>query len=123
MKRSRLRKAISIDHAAKTTPAAIAAFDVLELEGRDVRSLLVLERKMLLEDLLDRSNQKRIFPTTYVVLNGVELFDAADQAELEGIVAKRVGSLYRRGRSPDWLKIKTKHGRAIDEEREKWNER
>ena len=52
----------------------------------------------------------RIFPTTYVGLNGVALFDAADQAELEGIVAKRVDSPYRRGRSRDWLKIKTKHG-------------
>ena len=40
--------------------------------------------------LLDRSSQKRIFPTTYVVLNGVELFK--DGAELEGIVAKRVDS-------------------------------
>jgi ATP-dependent DNA ligase len=78
---------------------------------------------MLLEDVLDRSSQKRIFPTTYVALNGVELFDAADQAELEGIVAKRVDSMYRRGRSRDWLKIKTKHGRAIDEERASWNER
>ena len=50
VRRSRLRKPISIDHAAKTTPAAIAAFDLLEFEGRDVRSLLLLERKMLLED-------------------------------------------------------------------------
>jgi len=48
---------ISIDHAAKTTPAAIAAFALLELEGRDVRSLLLLERKMLLEDMLDRSSE------------------------------------------------------------------
>lgn len=40
VRRSRLRKPISVDHAAKTTPAAIAAFDLLELEGRDVRSLL-----------------------------------------------------------------------------------
>ena len=38
-------------------------------------------------------------------------------------MAKRADSLYRRGRSRDWLKIKTTHGRAIDEERAKWNER
>jgi ATP-dependent DNA ligase len=42
---------------------------------------------------------------------------------LEGIVAKRVDSPYRRGRSGDWVKIKTGAGRAIDEERAKWNER
>ena len=50
VRRSRLRKPITIDHAATATPAAIAAFDLLEFEGRDVRSLLLLERKMLLED-------------------------------------------------------------------------
>jgi ATP-dependent DNA ligase len=71
----------------------------------------------------DRVADERIFPTTYVALTGVELFQVADQAELEGITAKWVDSLYRRGRSRDWLRIKAKHGRAIDEERAKWNER
>jgi len=74
------------------------------------RQTPLLERKTLLEHVLGKSGQKRIFPTTYVGLNAVALFDAADQAELEGIVAKRVDSPYRRGRSRDWLKIKTKHG-------------
>jgi bifunctional non-homologous end joining protein LigD len=120
VRRSRLRKPITID--AKTPPAAIAAFDLLELEGRDVRSLPLFERKTLLEHVLGKSAQKRIFPTTYVGLNGIELFDAADRVELEGIVAKRTDSPYCRGRSRDWLKIKTKHGRAIDDQRAKWNE-
>ena len=78
---------------------------------------------MLREDIFDRSTQKRVFSTTYVVRNGVELFDAADKAEPQGIVAKRVDSLYRRGRSHDWIKIKTAHGRAIDKEGARWNER
>ncbi len=91
--------------------------------SRDVRSLPLLERKTLLEHVLGKCGQKRIFPATYGGLNGVALFDAADQAELEEIVAKRVDSPYRRGRSRDWLKLKTKHGRAIDEEQSSWNDR
>jgi bifunctional non-homologous end joining protein LigD len=54
---------------------------------------------------------------------GIELFNAANEAGLEGIVAKREDSPYRRGRSRDWIKIKTAHGRAIDDERANWNER
>jgi ATP-dependent DNA ligase len=51
------------------------------------------------------------------------VFKAADGEELEGIVAKRADSPYRRGRSYDWIKIKTAHGRAIDDERSGWNAR
>ena len=39
------------------------------------------------------------------------------------MVAKRSDSPYKRGRSFDWIKIKTSVGRRIDEERAKWNEK
>ena len=62
--------------------------------------------------------------------SAVEQWTVAEMHELaRAIVAagdrgeKRGASPYRRGRSRDWLKIKTAHGRAIDEERAKWNER
>jgi bifunctional non-homologous end joining protein LigD len=54
--------------------------------------------------------------------NGVRLYQAAAELGVEGILAKRADSLYRRGRTSDWLKIKTPAGKAIDEERAKWNE-
>jgi hypothetical protein len=47
---------------------------------------------------------------------------AAAKLELEGIVAKRADAPYRRGRSSDWVKIKTPVGLAIDEMRAKWGE-
>ena len=53
--------------------------------------------------------------------DGERLYAAAEPLGLEGIVAKPVRSLYYRGRES--VKIKTSHGRAIDEERRTWNER
>jgi ATP-dependent DNA ligase len=53
----------------------------------------------------------------------VSLFRLAAENGIEGVVAKRADSPYRAGRSFDWIKIKTSVGRAIDEDRAKWNER
>jgi len=47
---------------------------------------------------------------------------SADQLGLEGVIGKRANSTYRAGRTPNWVKVKTAHGRHIDEERAKWNE-
>ena len=93
---------------------------MLELKGKDVRSWPLLDRKALLKKTLARS--KRIRYTDHVD-DGQGLFKAAESMQLEGIVAKRADSPYRRGRTNDWIKIKTGAGRAIDEERAKWNER
>jgi bifunctional non-homologous end joining protein LigD len=73
----------------------------------------------LLNKALARS--KRIRYTDHVD-DGKGLFKAAEDLGLEGIVAKRTDSPYRRGRSGDWIKIKTGAG-GIDEARAKWNER
>jgi ATP-dependent DNA ligase len=118
--RSRLKKRISIEHGARSEPAALFAFDLLELKGKDVRTWPLLDRKALLEKTLKRS--KRIRYTDHVD-DGQGLFKAAESLGLEGIVAKRADSPYRRGRSGDWIKVKTGAGRAIDEERSTWNER
>ena len=60
---------------------------------------------------------------THVGEEGERLFAAAEQLELEGIVAKPAKSPYYRGRESGWLKIKTAAGSAVDEERRKWNEK
>ena len=120
IRRSRLKKRISIEHGSRTAPAVLFAFDVLELKGKDVRSSPLLDRKVLLKKTLARS--KRIRYIDYVD-DRQGLFKAAESMSLEGIVAKRADSPYRRGRSGDWVKIKTGAGRTTDEERAKWNER
>jgi ATP-dependent DNA ligase len=117
--RSRLKRPIAIEHAAQTQPAALFAFDVLELRGRDLRGLPLTERKAILRAGLTKADKIRTVDA--VPEKGVEFFRAAAEIALEGIVAKRADSPYRPGRSPDWLKIKTAAGRVRDEERASWN--
>jgi len=65
---------------------------------------------------------ERIVYTKHVGESGEKLFQAADQLGLEGIIGKKAISPYPRGRAATWVKVKTAHGRHIDEERAKWNE-
>ncbi len=118
--RSRLKRQMSIEHSSRTEPAAFFAFDLLELGDDDVRQRPLTERKAMLARAI--ATAKRIRYTDHID-DGVALFAAANELGLEGIVAKRADSPYRRGRNRDWVKIKTGAGRAIDEERAKWNER
>jgi bifunctional non-homologous end joining protein LigD len=122
-KRSRLKRAMSIEHAARTTPACLYAFDLLDLKGKDVRSRALTARKALLSSLT--ADVQRIRYCDHIDEQGVTLFRLANELELEGVVAKRADAPYPNGgrRSTDWIKIKTAHGRHIDEERAKWNER
>lgn len=120
-RRSRLSRDVSIKHGARTDPACLFVFDILEVAGDDVRDRTLLERKSLLKAQLD--GLKRVRYVEYIEEEGATLFKIADKLELEGIVAKRADAPYPRGRSGDWVKIKTAHGRHADEERAKWNER
>jgi ATP-dependent DNA ligase len=81
-----MRKPISIQAASRKEPAAIFAFDLLELEGQDLRARPLLERKARIKDVL--SGAKRIRYVEHVE-DGLGLVAAAEEAELEGIVAKR----------------------------------
>ena len=95
------------------------AFDLLEVGGRDLRARPLLQRKALLQRTL--ADAKRI---RYVeVEDGLALFAAAEKANLEGIVAKKANAPYRRGRTGDWIKVKTSAGKALVGDRGKWNER
>ena len=119
-RRLALKRPTSVDDAAKRTPAAIFAFDLLELRAKDVRPLPLLKRKALLKEALRGSERVRYLD--HVGESGHRLFQAAEELGLEGIVAKHGGAPYRRGRASGWVKIKTATGRAIDEQRAKWNE-
>ncbi|MDX6436291.1 MAG: bifunctional non-ous end joining protein LigD [Gaiellaceae bacterium] len=88
------------------TPIVYYVFDVLEIEGKPVVDLPLVERRKLLEQLLDRRNKTVRLSETFD--DGEALLAAAKQQQLEGIVAKRVDSRYLPGkRTRDWLKIKT----------------
>ncbi|MGZ4371334.1 MAG: DNA ligase D [Gaiellaceae bacterium] len=88
------------------TPIAYYVFDVLEIEGEPVIDLPLVERRKLLEGLLDRRN--KIVRLSEMFDDGQALLGAAKQQRLEGIMAKRLDSKYLPGRrTRDWLKIKT----------------
>jgi bifunctional non-homologous end joining protein LigD len=88
------------------TPIVYYVFDVLEIEGESVVDLPLVERRKLLEGLLDRRN--KIVRLSEMFDEGEALLDAAKQQQLEGIMAKRLDSKYLPGRrTRDWLKIKT----------------
>ncbi|MDX6407313.1 MAG: bifunctional non-ous end joining protein LigD [Gaiellaceae bacterium] len=88
------------------TPIAYYVFDVLEIEGEPVVDLPLVERRKLLEGLLDRRNKTVRLSESFD--DGQALFEAAKQQRLEGIMAKRLDSRYLPGkRTRDWLKIKT----------------
>ncbi|WOB11199.1 hypothetical protein [Piscinibacter gummiphilus] len=87
-------------------PVVFAAFDVLVLGGRNVMGLGLLERKELLRGLLTPSLPSVLY-VDYVEGAVSALFAWAKIKDLEGVVAKRLGSTYSPGtRSPHWLKLK-----------------
>jgi len=80
-------------------------FDLLALNGDDLRGLSLLERKEKLELLLAKSDNNLIF-SNHVINQGKECFNLAKEKRLEGIIAKKVYSKYSGKRNDDWLKIK-----------------
>lgn len=121
-RRALIKKSINVQHAARIEPAAIFAFDVLMWRGKDVRQLPLLKRKEMVDKALKGSS--RIRAVQYVCENGERLYEAASGLQLEGIIAKLQDAPYRAGRSKDWIKIRTPHGRHVQDERsERWIER
>jgi bifunctional non-homologous end joining protein LigD len=86
------------------------AFDLLYLNGRDLRAAPLLERKKVLRQFIARAAKERraqlIRYSEHRIGRGKELFAEACKAGLEGIIAKRADEPYRSGRSRSWLKIK-----------------
>jgi ATP-dependent DNA ligase len=121
LKRSHRTRRFSIDHGARSDPAWLFAFDMLEMHHADVRKLSLLDRKEMLGDMLAEAGAVRIRYTGHIE-DGLALFKVATQLRLEGVVGKRANAPYTRGRSSDWVKIKTAHGRLVDAGRAKWKE-
>ena len=99
------------------------AFDLLELEGEDLRREPFETREATLASLL-RGSLPGLRLNEHLAYPGDVVFQHACKMGLEGIVSKRLGSPYRSGRSPDWLKMKNPAAPAIRREAEEdWGRR
>ncbi len=82
-------------------------FDLLYLNGNDIRHLSLLERKSLLKDLLEQAGAPHVRFSKQVVGKGTATFAKAKERGYEGIIAKHGTSIYAAGtRSTEWQKIK-----------------
>ncbi len=87
---------------------AFVAFDLLYLDGRDLRKRPLEERKALLASIV-REGAPRVLLSQHVIARGKDLFALAEKSGLEGIIGKRRSSLYLEKRTRDWVKIKAQH--------------
>ena len=95
--------AAAIAHMTRSRPVRLFIFDLLYLDGWDLRNVMLRDRRELLEKVLKREDPVRIsdaFPPE------ANLLEAARQNGLEGLVAKCLTSCYESRRSKNWLKIK-----------------
>jgi bifunctional non-homologous end joining protein LigD len=89
-------------------PVIYYAFDLLYLDGLDLRRVALEQRKQLLQDRIKvRIKVGGVIQfSDHYAEKGLALFEAAKERGLEGIVAKKRSSAYQEKRSRDWLKIK-----------------
>ncbi|PAP91400.1 hypothetical protein [Mesorhizobium wenxiniae] len=97
----------SLRSAMRWSPGRIifVAFDLLHLNGVDLRRLPLLERREHLLELIG-AGDGMIQYSHHVVGGGADFYAAVDRLGLEGMVSKRPGSAYRSGKTEAWLKIK-----------------
>jgi bifunctional non-homologous end joining protein LigD len=89
-------------------PVLYYAFDLLYLDGYDLRRVPLERRKETLASLVITPNDS-VRLSDHFVQNGRALFDVAGKKGLEGILAKKRVSFYEERRSREWLKIKITH--------------
>jgi bifunctional non-homologous end joining protein LigD len=92
-------------------PVFYYVFDILWLDGHDVRKLPLRRRKRLLRDALQFHGNVRW--TQHRNRDGEAFFKEACRKGWEGLIAKRADSPYVATRSRDWLKFKCEHGQEL----------
>ncbi|WP_421723380.1 DNA ligase D [Bauldia sp.] len=89
-------------------------FDLLSLDGEDLRKRPLTERKARLSDLLaDQPRSGPLFYSDHVVGHGGDMLDRVCAMGLEGIISKRANAPYRSGRAKSWLKVKCGWGQEF----------
>ena len=103
-----------VNMLSKSLPATYYLFDILYLDGEDLRNHSYVDRRRILDEAIhqpnnssNRNSKKRIRISDYIEEQGIDVFEKVKKMGLEGIIAKNKFSKYFQGaRSKDWLKIK-----------------
>jgi bifunctional non-homologous end joining protein LigD len=106
-RRINVAEASAIARLARSHPVVFFAFDLLYLDGSDLRGEPLIERKKLLKKILKPDDVIRY--SEHFDANPTELLAAVKQQGLEGIIGKRAHSRYESRRSCDWVKWKVVH--------------
>ena len=106
-----------VRHHRANDSVFLYAFDLIELNGDDLRRDPLEVRKATLRSMLAKAGLGLRF-NEHLGGDGPTVFAHACKMGLEGIVLKRKDSPYRSGRSPDWLKMKNADAPAVKREAE-----
>lgn len=96
--------AIAAPRLAETSPVTLFLFDILYVDGYDVRGVALEDRKRLLNSIVTPSQHIRVSDSFDT--DGTQMLDAARKMNLEGILAKDRRSTYVSTRTSHWLKLK-----------------
>jgi bifunctional non-homologous end joining protein LigD len=95
----------------------LCAFDLIEIDGRDLRDEPIEARNAELSRVLDGCRPGLVLKAVFHD-PGPVVFEHACKLGCEGVVSKRRGSRYARGRSSNWIKVKNPDAPAVRRERE-----
>lgn len=110
---NRIHPAVSrIEKLSKQTPAIVAVFDLMGLNGSDLREVKFLERRHLLTVVMERSNPGTVLsPSTLDAAVALDWFSRFEGAGFDGVMAKPFEHLYESGKR---ILTKVKHHRSAD---------
>lgn len=89
-----------------SAPLRYALFDLMRLEGVDLTGTPLVERKRLLQALLERTPDPLLAYSQHIAGHGAEVFAASAKQGMEGIISKTVDGRYTPGRTTSWVKVK-----------------
>lgn len=104
-RRGRILNKADALRASFALPAVYHVFDLLGIEGHDLRGLPLLTRKEILRNILPTVGPIRY--VDHLPEQGVLMYEHVQRMRLEGIVAKKADAPYRGGRSTSWIKVRT----------------
>ena len=102
--RMHVTDAAAVARLSRSTPVTLFLFDLLYLDGYDLRGVALADRKKLLAKILAPGDP--ILYSAHFEGDGHDVLEAAREHGLEGVVGKRASSKYESRRSPDWVKWK-----------------